>query len=277
MKRLDSWVSEIYGCSRAVAKAWILSGKVRVHGAFSKPAFVVTDPDAVSVAAALEPDIPTIRAKAHDLDFLFEDDALVVINKPIDCVVHGGPNVLEQTLVDSLKARGIVLPDYPDVLRCGIVHRLDKHTEGVMVIAKTEACCRHLQRQFQDRLVEKRYYAWVKGNVLSDSGILDRPIGRHPKHPLLYWVSPDGKPSETQYEVLKRLNTKTLLDLRPITGRTHQIRVHLAAFDHPVLQDPEYGTGPGSAQLLQAYHLGFRHPDGRYFRFVLPLSKRLRG
>ena len=273
--RLDMWLAESEGCSRAAAQAFIKAGHVSVKGKTVKRSYLVEDPALLVFEKPFSVETKAIRDVFHDIQFLFEDEHYVVIEKPIGCVIHGGAHVLETTLVDTLLKLGIKLPTHMDAVRPGIVHRLDKDTEGVMVIAKTEEAYHDLVKQFQNREVDKRYYAMVKGNVMTDSGVLDQNIGPTPKSPLKFAVRTDGKPSITQFKVLKRYNTKTLMEMKPVTGRTHQIRVHLAAFGHPVLQDALYGDRGGTGQLLQAYSLGFKHLDGRQFRFVLPLSSRL--
>ncbi|MBT5955006.1 RluA family pseudouridine synthase [bacterium] len=209
------------------------------------------------------------------LDLLHEDPNIIVLNKPINLNVHKGNNENEITLVDILKAKNFSLSNM-DSERAGIVHRLDKLTEGLMVIAKTELAYEHLVNQFKSKDIHKKYYAMVYGNVLSDEFEINKAIKRHPskRHRMICHTS--GKASTSIVSVLKRFNSKTFVSIRPITGRTHQIRVHMEANQHPVIGDPVYfKSKPGEAQLLQAYSLSFIHPTkGNRLTFVLPSSKR---
>lgn len=208
------------------------------------------------------------------LDLLFEDSDLLVLNKPVGLLVHTGAGVSpdEKTLADYLVAYcPSIIGVGEDAQRYGIVHRLDRDTEGVMVVAKTQAAFEDLKRQFQDHTVEKRYYALVYGNPPDDYWEVHLPIGRHPKKRHLFSVRQDGKPASTNITVLKRFGTTTLLDVEILTGRTHQIRVHLAHSRFPVVGDPTYsGHAHKGGQKLQAYCLGFRHPGTeRLLRFLV--------
>lgn len=215
------------------------------------------------------------------LDILFEDHHIMVLNKAAGLVVHAGSGISEPTLVDALIAYCPLIKEVGDVDRSGIVHRLDRYTEGLMVVAKTQEACQHLQNQFRKRQISKRYYAWVKGDVDHDDFTLTYALGRHPSKRHLQWVVQEGKEAETSFYVLKRCNTKTLLDVVPTTGRTHQIRVHLAYIQYPVMQDREYGRVSKNlpeGQLLQAYSLVFMHPKyNKKWEFKLPMSHRMGG
>lgn len=211
------------------------------------------------------------------MDLLYEDDSLLVLNKPSGLIVHAGDGTRsEETLFDQLVR---YCPDIgmigDDRRRGGIVHRLDKNTEGLMVVTKTQVAFEHLKAQFQAHHIEKRYVAMVYGNPKDDEWEITYPIGRHPKKRHLFAVSPTGKPARTVVKVVKRFGTTTLLDLRIYTGRTHQIRVHLAHQRLPVVGDPCYGPNAhASGQKLQAYCLGFWHPtqDKVFMRFLLPYT-----
>lgn len=211
------------------------------------------------------------------LDLLYEDSELLVLNKPVGLLVHTGAGVHpdEKTLADYLVAYcPSMIGVGEDAQRYGIVHRLDRDTEGVMVVAKTQTAFEHLKAQFQAHSIEKRYYALVYGSPRDDYWEISAPIGRHPKKRHLFAVQKDGKPAITKVTVLKRFGSTSLLDVEILTGRTHQIRVHLAHCRFPVVGDPTYsGHAHKGGQKLQAYCLGFVHPGtGVRMRFLVTKS-----
>ncbi len=206
------------------------------------------------------------------VNILYEDAWLMVLDKPTGLVVHGGESVREQqTLCDQLVGYFPPLKDVGEASRPGLVHRLDKHTEGLMVVAKTQESYLRLREAFKNRTVKKKYYAMVRGNVLEDDRCLEYALVRRngvkkmavaPSH------HENTKASCTYIHVLQRWGTKTLLDVQPITGRMHQIRVHLSHIGHPLVGDSVYGKKKGiheTSQLLQAYSLGFCHPQTQVF------------
>ncbi len=212
------------------------------------------------------------------IKFIYEDADILIINKPIGWVVHPGTKNETETLVDWLKTyTELAQTDQPE--RPGIVHRLDKDTEGLMIVAKTMPAYSGLIDQFINKKIEKKYYAMVRGNPLNDDKRIDQPIGRSRTNRIKQIVGGDhAKPATTLLHVLRRYQTKTLLELTPITGRTHQLRVHLAHIGHPVMGDILYGpkTKLTSGQLLQAYSLKFAHPiSQQIIQVTLPLSSRL--
>jgi 23S rRNA pseudouridine1911/1915/1917 synthase len=273
--RLDAGLAEGTTYSRQQIQKWIQSGSILVNGVAAKASQRVTAADVVTLLVVEE---SVVAPAGVTLDLLYEDTELMVINKPCGLVVHDGV-ATETRLTDSLLAYCPAIAAVGPANRPGIVHRLDKDTEGLMVIAKTEATLENLKAQFQDRLIEKRYYAMVRGSTPWEVYTLSAAIGKH-KSGGKMMVSEEGKPSETGFEVLSRFTTKTLLDVKPLTGRTHQIRVHLNFLGFPVLGDPLYHHSSkqySQGQLLQAYTLGFRHPvTGDFMRFTLPQSLRLR-
>ena len=214
------------------------------------------------------------------LDLLYEDRDILVLNKPAGLVVHPGQptGTLVHELLDY--TNDLANSGQPD--RPGIVHRLDKDTEGLMVIAKSLTAYDSLLKQFMHRQVGKKYYAVVKGVPKQPERVIDSPIGRHSTQRTKMTTNANAaahvKPAETHYKLLKNFNTKSLLEVTPVTGRTHQIRVHLAKIGHPVLGDPDYSPKKtfGKGQLLQAFYLSFKHPSKDLrFTFQLPISDRL--
>ena len=203
------------------------------------------------------------------LDIVYEDDSLIVINKPAGLVVHPGSGNWQGTMLNALLHHAAELNSIP---RAGIVHRLDKDTSGLLVVAKTLEAQTHLVRQLQKHTVNRDYLALVLGSV-SAGGSVDAPVGRHPVERTKMAVTPGGKPARTFYQVLEKLQGCTLLGCSLETGRTHQIRVHMHSIGHPLLGDPVYGGKPGRnipdatrltgfcRQALHAYRLELTHPQ----------------
>ena len=225
------------------------------------------------------PDATILPLEAEDipLDILYEDDDLLVINKARGMVVHPAPGHHSHTLVhallfhcqDSLSGIG-------GILRPGIVHRLDKDTSGALIVCKNDLAHQDISRQLKERSVERRYWAIVRGTVKDDNGTIAAPIERHPKERKKMAVAKDGREAITHYRTLERFNKHSLLECRLETGRTHQIRVHLAHIAHPVLGDPLYGNTKQpdiGGQALHAKHLSFIHPttgERHFFEAPLP-------
>ena len=211
---------------------------------------------------------------------LYEDQDLLVVNKPAGLLTHP-PLTQKKTpsLTEELKNYCKTLSTLGGEERPGIVHRLDRDTEGLLVIAKSNEIHQALKEQFQNKTIEKHYYATVKGNIMDDEFTINLPIVRHPRHRVSFMISktdPKRRDAISHVTVVKRFGTKTLVDIQPLTGRTHQIRVHLAHFGHPLIGDPVYGKTPNTTgQLLQAYSLQFTHPKKNIaMKFTLPISKR---
>jgi 23S rRNA pseudouridine1911/1915/1917 synthase len=284
--RLDVVLSEsIENCSRSYATQLIQQGTVQVNQRLCKPSYRVRRED--SISGYLPEAAPSeFEPEAIDLDILFEDPFLIVINKPPGLVVHPAPGHLSGTLVNGLLHHCPDLAAFGGEIRPGIVHRLDKDTSGAMVVAKQPAVHEHLAGQFQNRTIRKTYLAIVRGNVYPSQGEINLPIGRHPTaRKQMSTVSKKTRSAETHYRVREALNGATLLELGLKTGRTHQIRVHCAAIHHAVIGDPVYGgrnnavirrsngTGKSLAtlvqrQMLHAWRLGFSHPaDGEWHQF----------
>ena len=243
--RLDQYVAEqVTGISRATAAKLVSSGKVAVDGeVVLKPAYRVKFGEVVEVDfAPIElADIPTI-----DLPVLYEDDDCVVINKPVGLLTHSkGAFNPEPTVATWLAQRVPAMSGE----RAGIVHRLDRATGGVMICAKTPQALAWLQKQFSERKVKKMYVALVMGELKTPEAIIDMPIERNPKKPQTFRVGSNGKPATTHYKVIKANPTYSLLELRPATGRTHQLRVHLHQIGHPIVGDTFY-AGPLAERLF---------------------------
>ena len=275
--RLDQYLASVLPgpVSRSHIKKLIDSGNILVNGSPAKPHHKVKPGERIEVRH--EEPIPS-RPEAEDiaLDILYEDDDIIVINKQAGIAVHPGAGKSSGTVVNALLNHCRELSDV-DAARPGIVHRLDKETSGVMVAAKNNASHAELARQFKDRTVKKYYLALVKGTVELDNGTVDLPIGRHQSNRQKMAVRHDSeRKAVTEYKVIKRFDGFTLVKLNLKTGRTHQIRVHMAYIGHPVLGDEKYGSralkGGLSRQALHSYYLKLRHPtSGKEMEFTAGL------
>lgn len=271
--RLDQAISQLLpNYSRSQIKQWILDKEIHINDQEAKPRDKVKLDDAITLAV-------TLKAKQEDqpqdlpLDIIYEDDELLIINKPVGAVVHPGAGNQDSTLLNAL------LHHYPDIAtipRAGIIHRLDKDTSGLMVIAKTLSCHHYLVDAMQQRLIKREYLAITNGTFIS-GGTIDQPIGRHPKHRTQMAVSHNGgKPAVTHYRLAQKFRAYTYLRVQLETGRTHQIRVHMAHIKHALVGDQVYGgrlNMPKGAtpelreilksfkrQALHATKLTFTHP-----------------
>jgi len=260
--------------SRNRLQAWIKEGRVRVDG---KPETESKKKmhGGERVIVDLQPEPAVLAEQAEDipLRIVFEDDSLLVIDKPAGLVVHPGSGNWSGTLMNALLHH---VPGIDAVPRAGIVHRLDKETSGLLVVAKTLEAQTDLVRQLQARTVKRQYLALASG-VIRQAGTIDEPIARHPVQRIKMAVVRSGKPAVTHYRVLERFAQATLLECSLETGRTHQIRVHLAHLGHPLLGDPVYGRAvrhlPAFArQALHAMRLGLKHPrTGEAMQWEVPM------
>jgi 23S rRNA pseudouridine1911/1915/1917 synthase len=258
--------------SRSRLKAWIDAGRVTIDGQVAGARQKVWGGERVTVDAAPEPREIAYAAEPIALAIVYEDAALVVVDKPAGLVVHPGSGNWEGTLLNALLHHA---PELAAVPRAGIVHRLDKDTSGLLVVARTLTAQTDLVRQLQARTVRREYLALACGDI-ARGGTVDAPIGRHPTRRTTMAVVPAGKPARTHYEVVERFGDATLLRCRLETGRTHQIRVHLAALGHPLVGDPAYGRKKGpvpfARQALHAARLGLVHPvSGEACSWTSPL------
>ncbi|MGP8243285.1 MAG: RluA family pseudouridine synthase [Bryobacteraceae bacterium] len=283
-RRLDRVVHDRYPEeSRALVQDWIKTGCVLVNGEHFRPSHQVRPGDAIAVEPVQRPPLAA-SPEQIPLAVLYEDDDLVAIDKPAGMVVHAGAGVHSGTLVNALLGRFRSLSAVGGPLRPGIVHRLDRFTSGVLLVAKNDAAHRRLAEQFAGRRVEKVYLALVHGRVRADHGRIERPIARDPVRRIRMTAKLDaGRAAWSEYQVLRRFPKFTLLEVRIGTGRTHQIRVHLASIGHPVAGDALYGAPArveGSPALgryfLHAHSIRFTRPfDGREMTLISPLPAEL--
>ena len=263
--------------SRSQIAAAIRSGRITVNGLQVKPGHRLKGGDVVE-GIIQEPRTDALPvAQEVDFDLLYEDASIIVISKPPGLVVHPGSGNQDNTLVSGLLFRFDDLTDVGEVSRPGIVHRLDKDTSGVMVIARSSSALQQLVQDFKDRRAEKEYLALVHGVLKAESGRIVAPIGRHRVNRQKMAVRKRaGKYAATEYRLEQRFDKYSLLHLRIETGRTHQIRVHLASIHHPVAGDQVYGPGrnnkPFARQMLHAWKLSIPHPEsGKWMSFTAPL------
>ncbi|MFH1691604.1 MAG: RluA family pseudouridine synthase [Candidatus Omnitrophota bacterium] len=265
-------------CSRMQIQDLILSGGATVNGAGIKPHYKLKIGDQVEWSVAQK---SPCRLNPEDIPItiIFEDADIIVLDKPSGLVVHPGAGNLEHTLVNALLFHTKNLSNISQE-RPGIVHRLDKDTSGVMVVAKNNHSHLELARQFKKHSIERRYIALVSGVIEFDEGIIDVPLKRHilDRKKIAVSFTEEAKSAHTFYKVLKRFSDKTAVALYPKTGRTHQLRVHLAYLGHPILGDMTYGKAKNFVRLaLHAKDLGFYHPStGELVRFKSPLPKEMK-
>ena len=256
-------------CARLIDEGW-----VRLNGAPAKPASPVRPDDVIEVI--VPPPTPLdVEPQAMPIAVVYQDKHMLVVNKPAGIAVHPGPGHPDRTLVNALLALVPDLKGIGGVQRPGIVHRLDKDTSGLMVVAKTDRAHASLMRQLKERRVKKTYVALVSGNVALAEGEVDAPIARHPRHRQRMAVVQGGREAVTRYKVVHRYPDCTLVEAYPVTGRTHQIRVHLASLGHPLIGDKVYGKTSAlvDRHFLHAARLGFYLPpdEAEWREFDAPL------
>ena len=285
--RLDQVLAELFSdYSRSKLQTWVKAGRVTVNGQMLKPKDKLEGGETVELDAEPEVVLDQCEAEAIPLDIIYEDDALLIVNKPAGLVVHPAAGNWSGTLQNALLNHHPVLATLP---RAGIVHRIDKETSGLLMVAKTLQAHNSLILQLQDRTVHREYLAITKGRIIA-GGTIDEPIGRHPTDRKRFAVRMTGKPAVTHYRVVERFSRHTLIRVKLETGRTHQIRVHMAHIHFPLVGDQVYGgrfqLPPDCCERLeqelrnfkrQALHaekLGISHPvTGEYCEWEQPMPE----
>lgn len=277
-ERLDSFVAEMLeSLSRSSVKLLNDQDKIKVNGKSVKASYRVHEGDEIVVVIP-EPHSIDIKPQNLPLKILYQDEDVVVLDKAKGMVVHPAHSNWDNTLVNALMFHVRDLSGINGELRPGIVHRLDKDTSGVMMAAKNDAAHRSLAEQIRVHSINREYIALVHGNIKENLGSIDAPIGRSQADRKKMSVTADGRPAVSNYEVMERFGAYTLVKVKLLTGRTHQIRVHFAYIQHPVVGDAVYGSGKKhfnlTSQALHAYLLGFIHPrSGEYMEFTCPLPE----
>ena len=277
-KRIDKYLSEVLnGKSRSYIQGLIEKENIKVNNETIKSNYKLKENDEILISM---PEAIELEVVAEDipLDILYEDNDVIVINKPQGMVVHPAPGNYTKTLVNALLYHCKDLSTINGVIRPGIVHRIDKDTTGVLVVAKNDEAHNFLSSQLQNHSMKREYIALVEGRLKEDIGTINKPIGRNKRDRLKMGIVDDGKRAVTHYEVLERYKNTTLIKCVLETGRTHQIRVHMASIGHPLVGDEVYGFKKQrfklKGQVLHAKTLGFIHPKTKeYMEFTTDLPK----
>lgn len=261
--RLDVIAAEMGECSRSQAAKWIEQGLCRVNEIVrSKPGYGVAPGDNVELTVP-DPVELTVEKEDIPLEILYEDEDVAVVNKPCGMVVHPAPGNETGTLVNALLYAMDDLSGIGGVKRPGIVHRLDKDTSGLLMIAKNDQAHESLSEQLRERTMDKRYLAVVEGEMKEPSGRIEQPVARSKKDRKKMAIDPEGRYALTEWTLKENLRGAALLEVHILTGRTHQIRVHMQSIHHPVAGDPIYGAKNGVKAprlMLHAWRLSFTHP-----------------
>lgn len=266
-KRLDSYLSEITpDLSRSKIQNFIKSGNVKINDTTKKPSYILKENDKIDFEIPEEEKLE-IKPQNIPIEIVYEDENMLVVNKPSGMLTHPTTIERENTLVNALLYKfNNNLSDINGEFRRGILHRLDRNTSGLLMIAKNNKAHEFLAEQIKNHTITKKYRAIVKGVIKEDEFEINSPIGRNPNQPHKMMTRDDGKPSRTIVKVLERFKEYTYIELTLITGRTHQIRVHMKSINHPVYNDTLYGAGQGKVktdeQVLQSYYLRFTKPFG---------------
>ncbi|MBO8159421.1 RluA family pseudouridine synthase [Thermosyntropha sp.] len=277
-ERLDVFIADYFTqLSRSNVQNLISNKKVMVDGEFKKASYRVREGEKITVEIP-EPQKIEVKPQNIPLEIIYQDKDIAIINKPKNMVVHPAHGNWDNTLVNALLYHIKDLSGINGELRPGIVHRLDKDTSGVMVVAKNDVAHRNLAEQIKEHTINREYIALVHGVIKENLGTIEAPIGRSKTDRKKMAVVLDGKPAISHYQVLERFDNYTLVKVKLMTGRTHQIRVHFSHIKHPVVGDPLYGPEKKhlgfDSQALHAYLLGFNHPStGEYMEFISPLPE----
>lgn len=279
-ERIDRFLSEeLESLSRSYIQKLVKDGAVLVNGKPVKANYKISQEDIVKVSIP-DPEEPDILPEDIPLDILYEDEDVLVVNKPKGMVVHPAPGHYSHTLVNAVMFHcRDNLSGINGVMRPGIVHRIDMDTTGSLLVCKNDTAHQILAEQLKEHSITRRYHAIVHGNLKDDKGVIDAPVGRHPTdRKKMSTKSPYGRRAVTHYRVLERFGNYTYIECELETGRTHQIRVHMASIGHPILGDQIYGPAKCpfklQGQTLHAKILGFHHPStGKYMEFDAPLPE----
>ncbi|WAA13910.1 RluA family pseudouridine synthase [Fervidibacillus halotolerans] len=273
--RIDKWVAQLQNdWSRTQIQNWIKKGLISVNGKQVKANYKCEEGDRITICVPEPVELDVVPEKM-DLDIFYEDKDVIIINKPRGMVVHPAPGHTKGTLVNGLLYHCDDLSGINGVLRPGIVHRIDKDTSGLLMVAKNDYAHEQLARQLANKTITRKYVGIVHGTIEESYGTIDAPIGRDKKDRQKMAVVDDGKQAITHFQVLERFQAYTFVEFQLETGRTHQIRVHMKYIGHPLAGDPKYGpkkTLPIVGQALHAKILGFKHPrTGEDLQFESPL------
>lgn len=276
--RIDKYLSNIFkDKSRSFIQGLIEKENVKVNSKSLKSNYKLKKADEIEIMIP-EPEILSVEAENIPIDIVYEDEDVIVVNKAQGMVVHPAPGNYNGTLVNALLYHCKDLSSINGVIRPGIVHRIDKDTSGILVIAKNDDAHSKLSEQLKDHSMKREYYALIEGRLKNNDGTIDKPLGRCKKDRLKIGIIEDGKRAVTHYEVVERYNGYTLVKCVLETGRTHQIRVHMASIGFPLVGDPLYGFKRQKfkleGQVLHARTLGFIHPrTGEYMEFTSELPQ----
>ncbi len=278
-KRIDSYlVEKKVNLSRTLIQKMLEDEKILVNGKKQKPSYKPEEGDVITIEIP-KPEETDLKPQNIPIDIIYEDNDIIVVNKPKGMVVHPANGNPDGTLVNAILAIcKDSLSGIGGEIRPGIVHRLDKDTSGLLIVAKNDQAHINMSKQIQDRKVIKKYIALVKGVIAEDSATIDMPIARSTKDRKKMAVDPQGKEAITHFKVLKRYDKYTLLEIKIDTGRTHQIRVHMAYIGHPVVGDMQYSNGKNEfgveGQMLHSKYLEFDHPiTGKRLKLEAPLPQ----
>lgn len=276
--RIDKFLSEKFeGKSRSYIQGLIEEESILVNNKKVKSNYKLKENDEIKVFMK-EPKELEVEAENIPIDIIYEDSDVIVVNKAKGMVVHPAPGNYNGTLVNALLYHCTDLSSINGVIRPGIVHRIDKDTTGILVIAKNDEAHNKLSDQLKEHSMKREYYALVEGRIKKDSGTIDKPLARSKKDRLKIAITPEGKRAVTHYEVIERFKNASLVKCILETGRTHQIRVHMASIGYPLVGDPTYGLKKGKfkneGQMLHAKTLGFIHPTtNEYMEFTSELPE----
>lgn len=262
-ERLDYFLSQETEYSRTQIHSLIQEGNVTVNGVVKKASYRIQEKDCIEY---IPPEVKTLDILPEEipLEVVYEDDDIIAVNKPRGMIVHPSGAIISGTLVNALLFYSDSLSDINGVLRPGIVHRLDKDTTGLLLVAKNQKAHISLQEQFKNRTVDKYYYALIHGSFREDMGIIEFPIARSKKDRKKMAVDPSGRPSITKYETVSKYSGYSFVKVQLLTGRTHQIRVHFSYLGHPIIGDTVYSHQKNEfhveGQLLHSFSIEFDHP-----------------